>query len=98
MTQLRGKLGRVPAALRVLIWLFCLCALAIATYWVWDFIDDLIKDALEARFEAAPPEGFPYWYRREVLKAAVPIVLLIGPLVLGIALLLRAGWRWWKRS
>ena len=38
------------SAVRVLAWLLCLVLLIGGVFLAWDFIDDLVKDALEARF------------------------------------------------
>jgi hypothetical protein len=85
------------SAVRVLAWLLCLVLLIGGMFLAWDFIDDLVKDALEARFESAPAAGFGYWYRRELLKGWWMIALLMSPFVIGIGFLLRNALRWLQR-
>jgi hypothetical protein len=86
------------SAVRVLAWLLCLVLLIGGVFLAWDFIDDLVKDALEARFESAPAEGFGYWYRRELFKDWWMIALLLSPFVIGIGFLLRSALRWLQHS
>jgi hypothetical protein len=81
------------SAVRVLAWLLCLVLLIGGMLLAWHFIDDLVKDSLEARFESAPAEGFDYWYRRELLKGWWMIALLMSPFVIGIGFLLRSALR-----
>lgn len=82
---------------RVFAWILCLVFLIVGAFLAWDFIDDLVKDALEARFESPPTEGFGYWYRRELMKGWWAILLLIGPFAFGIVVLLRCALRWLQR-
>ena len=84
-------------AVRVLVWLLWLVLLLGGMFLAWDFIDDLVKDALEARFESVPAEGFGYWYRQELIKGWWMIALLLSPFVIGTGFLLRSALRWLQR-
>lgn len=97
MEHRKGK-NKYPALWLVVVWCLCVFALIIGALWMWDFIDDIIKDALEARFEAKPPEGFAYWYGQELKKSVGTIVILISPFVVGAFLLLTIGLRWVRRG
>lgn len=86
------------SAVRVLTWLLCLMFAIGGMFFAWDFIDDLVKDALEARFESEPAEGFDHWYRRELLGGWWMITLIMSPFVILIVFLLRSAMRWFQRS
>jgi len=54
MTELHEGQNKYPPFWLVVVWFLCMCGLIIGALWMWDFIDDIVKDALEARFEANP--------------------------------------------
>jgi ABC-type multidrug transport system fused ATPase/permease subunit len=79
-------------------WFVCVLIVFVGAMWMWDFIDDIIRDALEARFESKPTEGFAYWYWQEVKSSLVAVVLLMIPFPIALAWLLRIAIRWSRNS
>jgi len=92
------KAWRNLYSFHVLSWLICVVFLIGGMFLTWDFIDDLVKDTLEARFEAEPTEGFDYWYSQELIKSWWAIALLMSPFWIGIGFLLRSASRWLQRK